>query len=53
MTSKYKSRGDYTVVQGDHIRYRYEIVEMLGKGSFGQVFIFNYISNVWEGHKSI
>lgn len=30
-------RGDYNVVTGDHIAYRYEIVGMLGKGSFGQV----------------
>jgi len=24
-------------VNGDHIGYRYEILELLGKGSFGQV----------------
>lgn len=30
-------RGDYRVVIGDHVAYRYEIVEVLGKGSFGQV----------------
>lgn len=30
-------RGDYRLVPGDHIAYRYEIVDMLGKGSFGQV----------------
>lgn len=29
-------RGDYNVVIGDHIAYRFEIVEFLGKGSFGQ-----------------
>ena len=28
-------KGDYKVVVGDHIGYRYEIVEFLGKGSFG------------------
>ncbi|KOS21610.1 Dual specificity protein kinase pom1 [Escovopsis weberi] len=30
-------RGDYAIVIGDHIAYRYEIVDVLGKGSFGQV----------------
>lgn len=30
-------RGDYSIAMGDHLSYRYEIVDILGKGSFGQV----------------
>ncbi|KAA1100962.1 hypothetical protein PGT21_002734 [Puccinia graminis f. sp. tritici] len=30
-------RGDYQIVKNDHLIYRYEIVDVLGKGSFGQV----------------
>lgn len=30
-------RGDYKIVLNDHIAYRYEILQVLGKGSFGQV----------------
>lgn len=29
--------GDYKIKNGDHIAYRYEIIEILGSGSFGQV----------------
>lgn len=28
-------RGDYKVVLKDHISFRYEVLEFLGKGSFG------------------
>ncbi|KAG0190027.1 hypothetical protein DFQ28_002602 [Apophysomyces sp. BC1034] len=30
-------RGDYQIVLRDHLAYRFEVLEVLGKGSFGQV----------------
>jgi len=30
-------RGDYNVVYGDHVMFRYEVISMLGRGAFGQV----------------
>ena len=29
-------RGDYNVVLKDHLAYRFEVIDFLGKGSFGQ-----------------
>ena len=37
-------RGDYNVIIGDHIAYRFEIIDFLGKGSFGQAL-------KWYDHK--
>ncbi|KAI9319871.1 kinase-like domain-containing protein [Dichotomocladium elegans] len=30
-------RGDYNIVIQDHLAYRYEVIDVLGRGSFGQV----------------
>jgi dual specificity tyrosine-phosphorylation-regulated kinase 2/3/4 len=30
-------KGDYNVTQHDHLGYRYEIIRLVGRGSFGQV----------------
>jgi dual specificity tyrosine-phosphorylation-regulated kinase 2/3/4 len=30
-------KGDYILIIGDHIDYRYEILDIIGKGTFGQV----------------
>ncbi|KAJ3560932.1 hypothetical protein NP233_g10517 [Leucocoprinus birnbaumii] len=32
-------RGDYLVVNHDHLAYRYEVIDTLGKGSFGQALV--------------
>lgn len=34
-------KGDYKVVNNDHIGYRYEVLSFIGKGSFGTVITSN------------
>jgi len=31
-------RKEYRFVENDHIAYRYELIAVIGKGSYGQVF---------------
>jgi dual specificity tyrosine-phosphorylation-regulated kinase 2/3/4 len=46
--------GDYKAIKHDHVAYRYEIAEILGKGSFGQVFrVFDYKHKVFCALKII
>ena len=46
--------GDYKVVLHDQIAYRFELFEILGKGSFGQVFkIFDHKHKVFCALKII
>merc|ERR1719359_746629 len=47
-------RGDYNVVLHDHISYRYEVMNPLGKGSFGQVVrAYCYKNNAYVALKVI
>ena len=47
-------RGDYIVHQHDHLQYRYEIMEILGQGSFGQVVrARDHKKNEWVAIKII
>ena len=39
--------GSYIKVLHDHIAYRYEIREVIGKGSFGQVVKVGYMNVMW------
>merc|ERR1740123_2878871 len=47
-------RGDYLTVLHDHILYRYEVTNPLGKGSFGQVVrAFDFKNNSYTALKMI
>lgn len=47
-------RGDYHIVMHDHFSYRYEVLSLLGKGSFGQVAkCFDYKDNAITAVKLI
>eukprot|EP00397_Hematodinium_sp_SG-2012_P015469 GEMP01015753.1.p1 GENE.GEMP01015753.1~~GEMP01015753.1.p1 ORF type:complete len:582 (+),score=125.85 GEMP01015753.1:282-2027(+) len=47
-------RGDYQVVFHDHVLYRYEVINPLGKGSFGQVVrAYDYNGNAFVAVKMI
>jgi dual specificity tyrosine-phosphorylation-regulated kinase 2/3/4 len=47
-------RGDYIVVPHDHLAYRYEILGILGKGSFGQVVkVHDFKTNMLRAVKII
>lgn len=47
-------RGDYLIVLHDHVLYRYEVMNPLGKGSFGQVVrTFDYKSSGYVACKMV
>lgn len=47
-------RGDYNIVLHDQILYRYEVMNPLGKGSFGQVVrVYDYKSNQYVALKMV
>lgn len=47
-------RGDYHTVLHDHISYRYEVLSILGKGSFGQVLkCYDYKTHTLQAVKII
>lgn len=47
-------RGDLIVVEHDHLAYKYEILGILGKGSFGQVLkCFDHKSKTMRAVKVI
>lgn len=47
-------RGDYRLVEHDHIAYRFEVLEIVGRGSFGQVAkVFDYQTRQYVALKLI
>lgn len=39
-------KGDYKIVLKDHIGYRYEVLEFIGKGSFGTVSKTSFLNRL-------
>lgn len=49
-----EENGDYLLTVGDHIGYRYEVIDVLGKGSFGQAIkCYDYKKNCYIALKII
>ena len=49
-----EQEGEYKVVIGDDIQYRYEVLEILGKGTFGQVLkVFDHCEKKFAAMKII
>ncbi|KAG5460200.1 MAG: hypothetical protein BJ554DRAFT_7783 [Olpidium bornovanus] len=47
-------RGDFHIVIGDHLCFRSEVIETLGKGSFGQVVkVFDHATGLFQAVKII
>ncbi len=46
--------GDYRIVMRDHINYRFEVVGLLGEGSFGKALkVFDHKNRVWLALKIV
>jgi dual specificity tyrosine-phosphorylation-regulated kinase 2/3/4 len=47
-------RNDYVLIKKDHISYRYEILDIIGRGSYGQVIkVYDHKENIYLAMKII